>query len=124
MTTMPHLCQVITVQPEDLPPGHRYVIVQRADREAVVFAANDERSQLEARAAFLEWDRQRGRGPVVQRPNDQILNSMFGTIDLTFPLCDGTRLSHATAVIHQAGRFFGWRDPDAPAPGDSDSPSS
>lgn len=54
------LCRVITVDRAALPRDHDFVIVIRqADDDVVVFAAADDRAQLEARAAFLTWDRAR-----------------------------------------------------------------
>lgn len=51
------LCTVITVDRDELPDGHDFVIVVRAVGDVLVFAAPDDRAQLEARQAFLAWDR-------------------------------------------------------------------
>lgn len=56
---LPSLCQVITVEGDELPRGHNFVIVAHEGDMPVVFVAADDRSQLEARAAFLLWDQRR-----------------------------------------------------------------
>lgn len=63
------LCQVITVDRDALPVGHDFVIVvQEAVDDVFVFAAADDRAQLEARVAFLEWDRLRDAESVTRAP--------------------------------------------------------
>lgn len=58
--SLPTLCRILTVSPGELPQGHTFVIVCPHDGGVpVVFTSPDERDQLVARAAFLQWDRQR-----------------------------------------------------------------
>lgn len=53
------LCKVITVERTALPQDHDFVIVVQENDRTVVFAAPDDAAQLEARAAYLAWDRHR-----------------------------------------------------------------
>lgn len=55
---MPNPCRVVTVGDSDLPAGHRFVIVH-SKTGVTVFCRSDDRSQLEGRIAFWEWDRAR-----------------------------------------------------------------
>lgn len=53
--------QFITVEREQLPDGHDFVIVHRKDADEVtVFVAADDEAQRDARDALAAWVRSRG----------------------------------------------------------------
>lgn len=63
MSSLPHLCRVVTVERDDLPPGHDFIIVKHPADGVVIYADADDRAQMEARRAFLVWDRLRDTAP-------------------------------------------------------------
>ncbi len=59
-------CQIVTVEADQLPPGHDFVLIEAQGRQ-IVFAAPSDRAQIDARVAVFEWDRTRGLDRAFER---------------------------------------------------------
>jgi hypothetical protein len=111
--SLPILCRIVTVAADKLPPGHAFVIVHRPDADVPwVFTTADARHQIEARAAFLQWDRQRaatvGGIEAMLDPDDGIADRVLDLPRVSLVKVQGVSL--VKDDLSQQSRFTGYRD--------------